>query len=225
MRDYCPDKARSVNRQPPAKFCFLTLLISAASLTSCSSRINAPTLPPQSYTRADNPAVSTEDNSSSILRQSDAEAEATVSKGCVEAWRKGLAGDQEGAIKQLKELDKQYPRVSTVRFMLGQVLERAGKKEEAIKYYRDAVRQSDFDSMHLFKLAEALRTTGDAKGSIPYYRKLLKGAPDFSPGELGLAQALLKIDRNSKEARELIGQVLKDEPQNKEALALSSGIR
>src|SRR5262249_16701804 len=156
-------------------------------------------------------------NSSSILRQSDGEAEAAVSSGCVEAWRKCLRGDQEGAIKQLKELDKQYPRVSTVHFMLGQVMERGGKKQEAIKYYRDAVRQADFDSMHLFKLAEALRTTGDAKGSIPYYRKLLQGASDipagksdpakyleFPPGQLGLAKALLKIDPNSEEAKGLI---------------------
>ena len=198
-------------------------LISLISFTSCTSRVNAPQLSSPVQVTSQNQPVSTPSQLERGLNQSDFAAEAVISNACVEAWRKELAGDEAGAVKQLKELDKKYPRVSTVRFMLGQVMEHSGKKQEAIKYYRDAVLQSDFDSMHVFKLAEALRTTGNADGAIPYYRKLLKGAPEFTDGKLGLAKALLAVDPKSPEALGILRQIVKDEPKNKEALAALAG--
>jgi tetratricopeptide (TPR) repeat protein len=215
-----PGLTSSGHRRGP---CRLSLLIAIVALSSCSNRVAVPQLAPDSGLLREQPKAGPAPDFSQGLSETDLQAEAAVDQKCVEAWRIGIAGDPEGAIKQLKELDKEYPRVSTVHFMLGQVLERAGRKKEAVTYYRDAVRQFEFDSMHLFRLAEAMRTTGDARGAIPYYRKLLKGAPEFAEGKLGLAKALLQVDPNSQEAKEEIKQVLQEQPKNKEALALSAG--
>src|SRR6266404_8209843 len=98
----------------------------------------------------------------------DQEAEEALSEGCVAAWRKALKGDEPGAMKQLQDLDKRYPKAITVKFMMGQVEEHSGKKAQAIKYYQDAVEKSSFNSMYLYKLAESLRTTGNARGAVPH---------------------------------------------------------
>lgn len=198
----------------------LSLITLALVLTSCSTRVTAPLDASQSQLRQGNEQIRAQAGVSGGITGPDLETEAIVSHDCVEAWRRALAGDVEGAIKQLKDLDKKYPKVSTIKLMLGQVLEHAGRKKEAIAYYRESVREFEFSSIHLFKLAEAMRTTGDAKGSIPYYRKLVVNAPDFSEGKLGLAKALLVVDPQSKEAKDEINQVLKTEPNNKEALAM-----
>lgn len=209
--------------RPSALFYQLGCLITLIGFTSCSNRITAPRMSSPVQVTSQNQPVSAPSQLEPGMNQSDLAVEAVVSNACVEAWRKELSGDEAGAVKQLKELDKKYPRVSTVRFMLGQVMEHSGKKQEAIKYYREAVLQSDFDSMHVFKLAETLRTTGNADGAIPYYRKLVKGAPEFTDGKLGLAKALLAVDPKSPEALGILRQIVKDEPKNKEALAALAG--
>lgn len=208
MRDCFRDNATS--KQPverPFTFSYrLGFVITIIACTSCSGRVTAPHLSsPVQVTSQSQPSPELE----RVQNQSDSALLAVISGACLEAWRKELAGDEAGAVKQLKELDRKYPRVSTVRFMLGQVMEHSGKKAEAIKYYREAVSQSDFDSMHVFKLAESLRTAGNAKDAIPYYRKLLNGAPDFTEGKLGLAKSLAAVDPKSPEAHELFMEVFK----------------
>lgn len=206
-------------------FCILTISV---LFSACSKCLDVPDRLVQNKVNIgtnDKPGKGSSDqvaNYKQGISASDLQTEAIVSKICVEAWRKGLAGDVDGAMKQLKDLDKKYPKVATVRLMMGQVLERAGRKQEAVQYYKDAVTDFEFSSIHLYKLAEAMRTTGDAKGSIPYYRKLVKNAPDFSVGELGLAKALIQVDSHSTEAKDLIKKVLKAEPANKEALAMTA---
>src|SRR6266849_6264446 len=112
MRDYSRDKAKKVIGQRPAEIHQLILLIAIAGLTSCSSRVAAPQLSLQNQTPSDSGATIPPGETNRSLDEVDLAAEAAISKSCVEAWRKGLAGDQEGAVKQLKELDKKYPRVS-----------------------------------------------------------------------------------------------------------------
>ena len=225
MRDCFRNRAKSKKgaRCPSGPFYQLAILFTLISLTSCSSRVAAPELSSPVQVTSQSQPVSDPSQLGQGAIMSDRDAEAAIDGACVEAWRKELAGDEKGAVKQLNDLDRKYPRVSTVRFMLGQVMEHSGKKQEAIKYYHEAVGQSDFDSLHLFKLAEALRTTGNAEGAIPYYRKLLKGAPQFTAGQLGLAKALLDVEPKSPEALGILHQIVKDDPKNKEALAALAG--
>lgn len=143
-----------------------------------------------------------------------------VADSCLEAWRIALKGDEHGAMEKLRALDKKYPNTITVRFMMGQVEERCGSKENAVKFYREAVRQSRFSSMYTFKLAEALRVSGKPEEAIGEYRRLISQQPRFPDGHLGLARALMDIDKNSLEAREEIEIVLRQDPNQKEALEL-----
>jgi len=155
--------------------------------------------------------------------QSELEMEAAVSDRCTEAWRKEIKGDTEGALSELDELGRLYPHSNTVSMMKGQVLEHSGNKVKAIEFYRTATTGNELMDIHTFKLAELLRTTGDIKGAIAEYRKLLKGSPDFSYAHLGLAKCLRIQNPSSQEASSEIEMVLKQDPENKEALALKSG--
>jgi len=152
----------------------------------------------------------------------NAEVETAVADQSLVAWRKAIAGDEKGSLALMDQLDEKYPNILTLKFMRGQILEHFGKKKEALKYYQMAVTGNEFSSLKLYKLAEIKRTTGDAKGSIEDYQMLLKRAPDFVPAKLGLAQALLAVDKNSAEGKKLIDDVLALEPTNKEAKALQS---
>lgn len=151
----------------------------------------------------------------------NAEVENAVANESLTAWRKAIAGDKQGALKMLEDLDRRYPNVNTVKFMRGQVYEHFGDKKEALKYFQMAVQGNEFSSLKLFKLAEIKRTTGDAKGAIEDYRKLLEHG-EFLPAEVGMAECLYTLDKNSKESRKIIENVLSAEPKNKEALALQS---
>jgi tetratricopeptide (TPR) repeat protein len=198
---------------------FLSVSLTLFILAACSSRIEAP-----KYLSDSLSSTPTTNYGQEEITKLDLEAEDAIAKGCVEAWRKAIGGDETKAMAQLKAPDKQYPKVATIHFMIGQVLERFGKKKEAIPYYQDSVDQFEFSSIHLFKLAETMRTTGDAKGSLVPYRKLVQTAPEFMPGKMGLAKALLVLDPNSAEAKAELKQVLKSEPDNKEASSLLTRI-
>lgn len=152
----------------------------------------------------------------------NAEVETAVAQQSLIAWRKAIAGDEKGSLALLDQLDEKYPNILTLKFMRGQVLEHFGRKKEALKYYQMAVTGNEFSSIKLFKLAEIKRTTGDAKGAVEDYRLLIKRAPDFPPAKLGLAQALLQLDKKSEEGRKLVEEVLVAEPANKEAKAIQS---
>jgi predicted Zn-dependent protease len=190
------------------------------------------------------PSAGSAEVQSENASEAEMDMEGDVSKGCVEAWRKALKGDEKGAMSQLDSLSRKYPGVSTVVFMKGQVMDHLGKKKEAVEYYKQAVSPKEFSTLHIFKLAEALRATQQNQDAITQYRRLNKLAPDFAPGHIGLAKSLLSIDKNSKEAtseldgvvasaksqletdpnapeaRESLKGVLEARPDDKEAKAL-----
>ncbi len=167
------------------------------------------------------PGTSTEIATAS--QQFDMAAETVISDGCLHAWRKACAGDEKAAMTELEALDRRYPQILTIQFMMGQVLSHFGKTEEAIIHYRKASVGNEFSSLHSFKLAEAYRKVGKNTEAVPLYRKLLKSAPDFLEVKLGLAQALLKSDAaNKAEAQKLVAEVLDKKPDNAEALKLKA---
>ena len=195
----------------------LLVVILSLGLSACSSQMRTPTGLDQLRSGQSGPAT---DQYAQLIvggDQIDLRSEEAVSDGCLQAWRKELKGDEAGAMKQLRELDKQYPNQSGVRFMMGQVMEHSGKKAEAAKYYRQAHEKQTHSTMYLFKLAESLRTSGNTKAAVPEYRKLISCYPQFVPGKIGLSRALLEGDKKSAEAQEQLSQVLRIEPDNKEA--------
>jgi tetratricopeptide (TPR) repeat protein len=155
----------------------------------------------------------------------DLASEEAVSEGCLKSWRQAVKGEQSAAMKQLEELDRQYPRQTTVRFMMGQVMEHFGKKSDAVKFYREALsKQQQQNSLYLFKLAEALRTSGDTKAAIVEYRKILGCYPRFVPAKIGLSKVLLMSDRSSAEAKEQLEQAQRLEQDNQEVKSLLAGL-
>lgn len=187
----------------------------------CNSQVAVPDSASNSVTVGSSAAVKqNSDGSVPVVEPVDLEAEEAIATGSIEAWRKGLAGDVDGAIKQLEALNKKYPKAITVRFMIGQVLDHGGRKKEAVKYYREAVKQSQFNRMYIFKLAESLRTTGDAAGAAQNYQELLKLEPGFVPAKVGLAKALWAMDKNSPEARKQVAEALEIDPKSQDAKSL-----
>ncbi len=201
-----------------------TLCLVACMAAGCTARVNTPTTLKTIKVENKNSAAADSGipmNTDGFFA-GDMDAENTISTECVAAWRKELKGDTEGAMKQLEELNAKFPKMTTIAMMQGQVLSHAGRKEEAVKYFRDAVRGSEFSSLHQFKLAEALSKTGKSKEAADAYRKVLDKAPDFVPAKVGLARALFQQDKSSKEAAELLDDVLAKFPDNKEAAQLKT---
>jgi lipopolysaccharide biosynthesis regulator YciM len=200
------------------------------SLSACSSKVEPPSdrfakLEQKSHVAAESQllAPGTSAESAAGSQQFDMAAETEISNGCLHAWRKACAGDEKTAMSELEALDKRYPQILTIQFMMGQVLSHFGKNEEAIVHYRKASIGNEFSSLHSFKLAEAYRKVGRDAEAVPLYRKLLKSAPDFIEVKLGLAQSLLKSDKAAKEeAQKLVAEVLAAKPDNAEALKLSA---
>jgi tetratricopeptide (TPR) repeat protein len=146
--------------------------------------------------------------------------EGAISEDCLKAWRTATAGDCKGALKQLEKLQQKYPKSTTISFMKGQVLERSGDKKAAIKYYREGIRDNEYSSIQRFKLAEALRTTGDTAAATQEYRQLIKESPQFLYARIGLAKTLQAKAPQSVEAMEQLNEILKLDPENREALAM-----
>jgi tetratricopeptide (TPR) repeat protein len=147
----------------------------------------------------------------------DMKAESDVDEKVLTAWRLAVKNDEKKSLEMIDALDKKYPKFKTVAAMHAQILDHFGRKKEALKYYEEATSGNDFDLLHTFKMARAYRTAGDTKMAIEKYRKLVKEAPDFPPGKFGLAQALISEDKNSAEARELLGRLNADDRATLEA--------
>jgi cytochrome c-type biogenesis protein CcmH/NrfG len=79
--------------------------------------------------------------------------------------------------------------------------------------------------MQAFKLAQAYRKGGKHDKAIAVYRKLIKLAPDFPEGKIGLAQSLVLSGGDKKEARKLVSEALKIAPDNAEGIKLSQELK
>jgi predicted Zn-dependent protease len=202
------------------------VLLACCSLTACNARVQPSSSAVGSVTSgAETVQGSREaDLSSQENFQADMAIEGEVSDGCVQAWRKALKGDEKGAMAQLDEMSKKYPKVVTVTFMKGQVLDHLGRKAEAAKYYRAAVTDKEFSTIHCFKLAEALRESHQNKEAADEYRRILKSAPEFVPGKIGLAKSLIATDKHSPEARQQLEDAQKIDPKSAEVKQLLQSI-
>ena len=218
------------------------VLLAAISLASasCSSRVNTGDRlgeVSQGSTRSDSAPGATPGANISGERFNMAE-EQEVTDGTLKAWRVAIAhdknkaemsaqewkktreADEKTAMKQLEDLAEAHPKASFINHMMGQVERHFGNYAEAAKHFEEAVAKNRREPLLTFKLAEARRATGETKKAEQYYRETLDMRPDFPEARIGLARCLLTSDKGSAEAKDLIEQVLKSDPQNKEALDL-----
>lgn len=137
-------------------------------------------------------------------------------------WAEARKNDERESMKQLEELAAQYPRASFIKTMMGQVKHHFGKEKESAQYFEEALAQNRHDPLMTFKCAEARRRTNEHEKAINFYRQTLELQPDFTDARLGLAQALLALDKSSTEAKSIIADVLTKEPDNKVAQSLQS---
>jgi tetratricopeptide (TPR) repeat protein len=189
----------------------ILFVVASMMLSSCTTSVQAPSNIGSVKISDGNSAVPSggaNEAESQNASEAEMEMEGVVSKGCVEAWRKALKGDEKGSMSQLNDLGKRYPGVTTITFMKGEVMEHLGKKKEAVEFYKQSVGAKEFSMLHIFKLAEALRKTGQNKDAIVQYKRLVKIQPDFAPGHLGLGSSLLALDKNSTEGKEELSLVI-----------------
>ncbi len=217
----------------------LTGILAIATLSSCRGNMHAENLKEVKYAEKPTPeaqatAPSADPNSGSqVSYEQNIALEQAVADGCLKAWRKAVNdNDEAGSLKMLEELDKKYPGISSVQFMMGQVEDHFGKHKEAVVHFRRAHSTNRFSSMQTFKLAESMRKAGDAKGSIVYYQKLVSNL-ETATGEfqqdtmkqllgsvrLGLAQAYRDAGQK-KEALAEVNKVLQDNPEKVDAKSL-----
>lgn len=135
-------------------------------------------------------------------------------------WKKTRDADKQTAMKQLEALAEAHPKASFINHMMGQVERHFGNHGEAAKHFEEAVAKNRREPLLTFKLAEERRANGETKKAEQYYRETLEMRTDFPEARIGLARCLLTSDKGSAEAKELLEQVLKSDPQNKDALDL-----
>jgi predicted Zn-dependent protease len=193
------------------------------SLSACSTNMQTPSQEKLSTVQTGAVLTAQESNSATQMEEESSAADANpkISDGCLAAWRQAIAGDEKGAMNKLTALDAEFPRSTSVQLMMGQVCNHFGKKKEAVAHYHLTVSRSLSNPVFIYKLAESMRTSGDAAGSIVQFRKALSISPDFAPAKIGLAKALLKLDKNSVEARTQIKEVLAQDPNDKDAKSLA----
>jgi tetratricopeptide (TPR) repeat protein len=106
-----------------------------------------------------------------------------------------LAGDVDGARRQLLEAVHLDPRLAKAHFGLGVLAQDAGRWSEAIERFNAAIEHDgDFVDAH-FALAEALRRTGRAADARSHYEKVLGLNPAASQARFGLAMAEVRLGR------------------------------
>lgn len=208
-------------RYCPELFAIVIASAATVSLGACSNRVDPPSERFGKLEQKSDPVTQPSTASTMAANEMEAVVGTAVSDGCLHAWRRACNGDEAGAIKELEALDKRYPSILTIQFMMGQVYDHFGHFEKAIEHYSRASAGNEFSSMQAFKLAQAYRKGGKHDKAITVYRKLIKLAPDFPEGKIGLAQSLIASGGDKNEARKLVDEALKVAPENKEALALS----
>lgn len=167
------------------------------------------------------------------LGQENMSAEAAVAHKCVEAWRVAVKDkDEARAMAMLEQVDKDYPNVSTVQLMMGQVKDFFKKPKEALAHYRKAHAVNKFSSIQTLRLADSLRRNGEYKEASMHYDRLITNI-EAAVGEYGqddmaivLASvrtgkaACLKAQGQKDEALAMVKKALKGDPQNPEAKEL-----
>lgn len=228
---YPEGKVKDLCQATSVSLCSALILSASQLLCGCSSRIatnqaNMAKLEQKNELMVGgggNPHVAAENQVGSANQtQEDMALLQTVSEGLLHAWRTACADkDDKAAMAELKEMQKKYPQILQVEFMMGQVEDHFGKREEAIVHFRKAANGSEFSSMHLFKLADALRRSGKYKEAESYFRKLYTGAPDIVPYQYMLGDCLCAQNKDSKEGRQLIESALKAAPNDEIAKGIA----
>src|SRR5579872_2611859 len=102
---------------------YTLFFIACLALLGCSSRIKTPALPSMDVKQE----LSTGRSAAIVDDSNNGESQEAFADGCLAAWRKALHDDEKGAMAQLQDLKRRYPKAYTLTLMMGQVEEHAGK--------------------------------------------------------------------------------------------------
>ncbi|MBX9670455.1 MAG: tetratricopeptide repeat protein [Candidatus Obscuribacterales bacterium] len=223
------DKHRNTSHRRRDAIVIISLLVFVFPLAACRGTVRNEGLSQVEYSSTQPGMGGDPDMQAS---QVNMEKEQAVADGCLQAWRKAVAGDEATAMKMLEELDSKYSGISSVQFMMGQVKDHFGKHKEAVEHFKKAHSTNTFSSMQTFKLAESMRKAGDSKGAIPHYKRLV-GNLERATGDyhmdtmgqllasvrLGLAEAYHECKQDADALSE-VKKVLEADSNNEKAKSL-----
>jgi len=128
-------------------------------------------------------------------------------------------GNTNAAIAQYKQAIAIDPHLPEVHFELAELLNTSQDpiiKKEAEQEYRNALTEKPQDEKAISKLGEIAARRGDVKQSYDDYAKAVELQPSDADAKLGLAKALLEMDKPDK-ALPLLEASVQLEPTNSNA--------
>lgn len=129
-----------------------------------------------------------------------------------------VTGKNAAAVEKLKKAVTLVPTHFDANLSLGRALFGNGDLATSIAAFRIALKQQPQNVKANFFLASALERSGDTVDALNIYRQLIKIAPGFAEGYLGLGVLLVKTDgANSSEGLENLQQAVKINPNLYEA--------
>ena len=134
-------------------------------------------------------------------------------------WKAARKTDEAESMKLLNTLADNYPRVSYIKLMMGQVQQHFGHKEEAAKYYEESTLLNRPDPIIVFKAAEMRRQSGDTTRALKYYRRVQELSKDFPGARLGEALCLSKDKATAEEGKKILQDLVAAYPKDKDAQA------
>lgn len=216
-----------------------TLLLCSALLCACAGRVQTPTEKLSQVQKGAEPAAGQPPVQQATTvdgERYDPIADEAITTGALQAWRVALRNDKSTlsgealakarrqdeaeAMKQLEALAADHPNSSYLKVMMAQVKHHFKKEAEATSFYEEAMAKNRRDPMLTFKLANSKHAQGKLDDAVKYYREASRLQPEWADPKVGLARSLFTQDASSKEARDLVTDVLESTPDHQDALAL-----
>jgi len=139
------------------------------------------------------------------------------SKNSTAHYRLTRKGKYSEAIQSLQTSKYLYPNSAPVHDKLGEVYELQGNEAAAINEYRKAITIKPEYLPSYIKLSSIFEYRGDDELAVSELRSALDVNSDFSEAKLKIAEISTRIGKESQ-AIKLYQEVLKDEPENANAL-------
>jgi len=127
------------------------------------------------------------------------------------------AGENEEALRELRQAEHLAPRDAEIKRLLGQLLISLGRTSEALVALAASLRLDPDSEEGFFNTGLACQLMEKWEASIPFFQRCLEFNPSSTRARLNLANAHC-LTGAAEEARRLYLQVLETEPQNTAAL-------
>jgi tetratricopeptide (TPR) repeat protein len=119
------------------------------------------------------------------------------------AWQLAANGQQQEAVRVLRELIETNPQNADARLLLGSLLMEEGQREESISQLAAAVRLRPRSVEAENALGEAYNKFGDTAAARTAFEKAVALNPDYAVAQLNFGQALLAAGESAAAAAHL----------------------